>query len=271
MKKQIRIAIFVDAVRSGYLTKTMALIFGKENVVSSLFPQHLFGILKTFRPTVLILAPNIFESCKIKPEDINAYRKEMKYRIVALYATEEALKTKERYAALRPNKEYFAPKDYFTMAKDIRAISTNPYTKRKEPLQNKTIENIKRIFETCGFHTNMKGAAFLEEALAEQYFNPSLHIKGGNTAIYKRLAKRHETTPRIIERSIQRFLEYSWKPEVEAALRNELKISEFYSFVPINFGRFTGIFNTYYTIKYGSPQEILRAQKKEEELVAKEN
>lgn len=236
----------------------MALIYGRENVIASPLPQQLFGILKQLRPTALIVAPDLFEQNRIAPEDINAYRKEMRYRVIALYRNEKALETKNRFSELQPDREYISPTEYFSMAKDIKSLCTNPYTKRKAPLKSKTEENLDRIFRECGFRNQMKGAAFLKEALCELYFNPNLHNTGGGAKLYRMIAKRHDTTPRIAERSIQRFLEQSWIPATEEALRRELAIPEFYSFHPIGFGKFTHIFNTYYTIKFGNPENLLK-------------
>jgi len=260
MKKQFRIAILVNHEYSEYLTKVMSLAFGRNNVMSSDSPRDLFGLLNVLKPHLLIVAPDLFERHRIRPEDIVAYRKKMKYRIVALYSTEESLETKPRFEALKPDREYVMPKEYLTMIRDVPGLCSN-YVKRKQPLMEKTWENLDRIFRECGFRCDMKGYRFLKEALFEMYFNPALHRRGGATKLYNSMAEKYGTTPRIIARSMLRFLETSWDPKTEKALRHELNVPEFYSFVPINFGRFTEIFNTYYTIRYGDPRILLDSKK----------
>ncbi|MBQ4323039.1 MAG: hypothetical protein IJC19_03785 [Clostridia bacterium] len=257
MKKQFRVAVVADLPHIDYITQVMKLAFGQENVLASFSPEDLIPILKQLRPHALIITPDLFDRKGIQLPDIVEYRKEMKYRIVTLYLTENDLCLRNKFTKLRPDKEYIFPTEYLTIVQDIKKICTNTYTKRKHPLKEKTALRLREIFQTCNFRCDMKGAAFLQEALLLLYFDPSLHNTGGGAEIYRNLAADHKTTPRIIERSIQRFLETSWVPATEKALRKELAIPEFYSFVPINFGRFTELFNTYFTIKYGDPKQIL--------------
>ena len=258
MKKIIRVGIFVNIKECEYLEQTMALVFGRENVFASPLPQQLFGVLKDFHPTVIIIAPDLFERNRISAEDINALRKQLRYRIIALYANREALEIKEHYENLKPDKEYICPTEFLTMATELRHICTNTYTQRKKPLREQTERNIRRILTDCGFRMKMKGALYLQEALLELYFKPALHNLGGNAQLYRALATRHETTPRIVERAIQRCLEQSLLPHTEETLHEELSIPDFYSLQPVGFGRFTQVFNTYYTIKYGDPEQLLK-------------
>ncbi len=261
MKKQFRIAIIADIPQIRDLSKVMVLAFGAENVKSSANPADLTGILKSLRPTTLIIAPDLFEVCGIKPSDINLLKKQLKYRILAIYPTETSLETRERFQDLMPEKEYIFPTDYLTIVSDIPRICTQKYTHRKAPLKEKTDETLEQIFRNCGFRCTTKGFLFLKEALICLYFDPDLHKSGGATKIYQRLSDKYGTSPRIVERSILRFLENSWSYATEQALREQLSIPEFYNFLPMSFGRFTQIFNTYYTIKYGDPEKLLSPHK----------
>lgn len=257
MKKEFRILIIVNPIRIAPLYRTMVLAFGKNNVTASCKPEELFALLKSKRPTTLILEPELFDSCGIGPDDINAYRKEMRYRILTVYYSETSLELQETYRTLNAEKEYFRPEEYLTMACELPKLSTAPYVKRKRPLQIHTEENIEMILQKCGFQSEAKGRPFLKDALYMLYFDPALHHRGASK-IYRALAEKYGTTPRIVERSILRFLENSWSPQTEASLRKELNVSGHHSFVPLNFGRFTEIFNTYYTIKFGAPETLLR-------------
>ena len=257
MKRKIKVVIIVNPVRIVPLYRTMVLAFGKENVVASCKPEELFGLLKRVRPTTLILEPELFDSCGIGPNDINAYRRDIRYQILTVYYSETALELEEAYRELRARKAYYRPEEYLTMAIELPKLSVGTYVKRKEPLQKKTEENIERILRKCGFQDGAKGRPFLKDALYMLYFDPSLHNRGASK-IYRSLAEKHDTTPRIVERAILRFLENSWSPQTERALRKELNVAEHHSFIPLNFGRFTEIFNTYYTIKYGDPEKILK-------------
>lgn len=270
LTKTFRIGIIVNFEYSDPLKNVMSLAFGKENVIASESPHDIFGILRTHKPHLLIIAPDLFERNRIRPEDICALRDRMHYKIAALYSTEKSLETRERFQALAPDREYILPKEYLTLTREIPALCTNPYEKRKKPLSDKTKDNLNRIFEECGFRTTLKGAPLLKDCLLAMYFDPSLHRWGGATKLYNTLAKKYGTTPRIAARSMLRFLETSWNPKTEELLRKELNIPDFYTFVPINFGRFTELFNTYYTIKYGDPGILLKPKPRKKKRKPKE-
>lgn len=262
MKKQFRIVVIASSAILHNIQNTMMLAFGKENVSGSAKPEDLFALLKKLRPTTLIIEPELFYACGITPEDINAYRKEIKYRILTVYRREPESDLREQFSIIKPEKEYISPAEYLTMAMEIPKLCTNSYTYRRAPLEEATKKNLERIFRDCGFRSGLKGAQFTKEALLRLYFAPELHNNGGATKIYRELAGKYNTTPRIVERSILRYLESSWTPKTEELLRNELNVSDHYDFVPINFARFTQIFNTYYTIKYGNPTDLLATPKK---------
>ena len=264
MKKKFRVVIIADRGKGEYIAKVMRLAFGRENVMESPRPEDLYGMVKLLNPTTVILSPFLFYRHNLQAEDINAFRKRWKFRVLTLYETEDALKYREFYKDLKPAKEYVAPTEYLTMALEIPKLCTTVYQPRKRPLQAKTQESIHRILENCGFHLNMKGAEFLQHALLRMYFDPSLHNNGGAATLYREIAEKKNTTPRIVQRSIQRFLETSLTAKSEEELRKALKIPDFYNFSPVNFGHFTQLFNTYFTILHGDPAQILKQPKKRE-------
>ncbi|MBO5247747.1 MAG: hypothetical protein J6B54_00415 [Clostridia bacterium] len=262
MKKKFRIAIFMGPKRITPVYQTMCLAFGRENVACSMRPEDLFGILKKLRPTTLIVEPELFYDTNVLPKDILAYQKQIHYHVLAVYSSKESLKIRDKMKDLNAKKEYICPKEYLSMVKEIPALSTNRYVKVKAPLEEYTAKNLDRILRECGFHCNMKGAPLMKEALYMMYFNPNLHLRGGAKTIYLHLSEKYGYTPRIVERSILRFLESSWTPQTEALLRRELNVSPGHSFSPLCFRRFTETFNTYYTIKYRDPEKILSFPRK---------
>lgn len=262
MKKKFRVAIIASAPEVKTIYKTMCLAFGIDNVEFSLRPEDLFGMLKRLKPTTLIIEPELFYLCSMSPEDIKAYQKEIRYHILTVYPSTASLEIREHFSSLNPSKEYINPTEYLTMAMEIPKLCTNRYKRTKAPFKEETKKNLERILQECGFRKRIKGIKFLQEALCKLYFNPDLHKRGGATKIYQEIAIRHQTTPRIVERAILRCLESSWSNQTEQALRKELSIPDFYDFSPMNFGSFTQIFNTYYTIKYGEPEKNLKTSNK---------
>ncbi len=240
------------------LHDAMLLSYGPQRVVCSMHPKDIFGLLKQMRPKLLIIEPELFDLEGISAADINAYRNDMRYHIVTVYDTKSSLRVKEKYKALRPDLEYVAPKEFLTMTYDIPIHCRRVYVKVKEPLEKFTRENIHNIFVKCGFHCHIKGAAFMEEALYRMYFDPDLHLYGRTSKLYRQFAEEYGTTPRIVERSMQRFMDYSMKPAAEKQLKKELDIPDFRTFDPLNFRNFTLTFNTYYTLKFGFPEKILK-------------
>ncbi len=263
MKKKFRIAIIMGPQHITRVYQTMILAFGKENVARSMRPEDLFGILKQLHPTTLIIEPELFHLSGISPEDIKAYQKTMRYRILAVYPTEESLQARESMAGLDPEKEYIRPVEYLSMAEEIPKLCTNKYVKVKEPLQEATVRNIEQIFRKCEFHCNAKGAPLVMEALYKMYFDPDLHRRGGFLKIYTELSEKYGYPVRIVERSMIRFLEDSMSPRTEELLRKELNIPDCYQFFPMSFGRFTETFITYYCDKYSYPERILAYPRKE--------
>lgn len=264
MKKQFRIAIAVDRGQGEYLANVMRLTFGKENVMESPYPEDLYGMIQQLKPTTVIISPYLFYRHNIRAEDIESFRSKAKFRVLTLYETEKALEYREFYQKLNPVKEYVAPSEYLTMALEIPALCTTRYQQKKRPLQIKAAEEIRKILSDCGFHLNMKGADYLQSALLRMYFDPSLHNNGGGAKLYREIAEKQNTTPRIVQRSIQRFLETSLTAKCEEGLREALNIPDFYQFSPVNFGHFTQLFNTYFTILYGDPAKILKQNRKRE-------
>jgi hypothetical protein len=224
--------------------------------------EDLFAILKRLRPTTLIIEPELFCEAGISPQDIRAYQSTIRYKIITVYPTEQSLEFKDKMQGLNPVKEYILPKEFLSMAMEIPKLSTNKYVKVKVPLQENTIENLEHIFQKCEFRCNMKGAPLLKEALYMMYFNPDLHLRGGAKKIYSDLSKKYGYTPRIVARSMVRFIETSWSPRTEELFRKELDISPKREIKSLSFRNFTEIFNTYYTIKYGDPKNILAFPRK---------
>lgn len=262
MKKKFRIAILTGPRCITPINQTMCLSFGKHNVAHSMRAEDLFGILKKLRPTTLIIEPELFCEAEISPADIRAYQSQIHYKIITVYPTEESLKYRDMMQGLNPVKEYVCPNEYLSMAMEIPGLSTNKYIKVKVPLQESTVENLARIFRECEFHCNMKGAPLLQEALYMMYFNPDLHRRGGAKKIYLHLSEKYGYSPRIVTRSIFRFIETSWTPRTEELLRKELNIPLSRRFDSLYFCNFTEIFNTYYTMKFGDPAEILAFPRK---------
>ena len=257
-KKEIRAVIIAGPEIIGQLHTAMALAFGKDNVACSFHPKDLFGLLKKMNPLALIIDPLLFHQAKIPPEDINAYRKNMHYRILAVYPTEESLAVREEMHSLNITKEYVKPTEFLTMIGEIPRLCTNRYVKVKQPLIENTTQNLERIFTECGFHCNTKGAPLIKEALFMMYFDQKLHYYGGGAKIFRELGEKYGYTPRIVERSIIRFLEASWNPITEKKFRAELNIPDSRPIEPLSFGNFTMIFDTYYSIKYGMAEKILK-------------
>lgn len=261
-KKQLRIAIFVSPQYVTPIYQTMLLAFGKSNVAYFLRAEDIFGALTQWKPTTLILEPELFHLAGISAEDICALQKKFRCKIVTVYPTEESLSVREAMAGLHSEKEYICPKEYLSMVMELPRLSTNRYVKVKRPLERETMENLDRIFRDCGFHCNMKGAPLLKEALYMMYFDPDLHKRGGGKKVVDRLAEKYGYSPRVVERSMIRFLESSWSYQTEQRLREELKIHESHSLTPLCFKQFTEIFNTYYTLKYKDPTKVLSRTKK---------
>ena len=257
MEKKIRVAIFVGPTLVTPIYETMCLTFGKENVAASVNPKDLFGIVKTLRPTTLIIEPELFHLAGMTPVDINAYRTRVHYKILAVYPTKNAAKVRDHMKELNITKEYLEPTEFLTMAKELPRLSTNKYVKVKEPLLQFTAENIDRIFTECGFHCNTKGAPLLKEALFQMYFDQDLHNYGGGVKLYRELGEKYGYTPRVVERSILRFLENSWSGDTERKFRAELNIPDRVSCLPLNFNNFTLLFDTYYSLKYGMAEKLL--------------
>jgi len=263
-KKIIRIVLVLRPEILETTYQIFRLIFGRANVSATNDPTAITTLLLKTHPTTLILDPSLCKEFDVPPKEINVFRSKMHYHLLTVYPDEEtAAATRGEYRKLFEEKEYFYGFDAFSMAKEIPALSKNKVVPRRKILAKKTQDNLDRIFTECGFHCNAKGCAFLKECLFRMYYDPDLHRKGGAVKLYRELAEKYGTTPRIVERSILRFLESSWSAQTEAALRKELRIPAYRSFVPINFGRFTEIFNTYYTIKYGTPEANIRTPAKE--------
>ncbi len=263
MRKRYRYYRTVIVVGPKYIKNVynaMVMSYGQDRVICSMHPRDLFGLMRKMKPKLLIVEPEIFDAVGISAADINAYLNEMQFHTVTLYASEEAAKLRDKYKELKPKLEYVNPKEFLSMTYDIPVYCRRIYEKVKEPVQNRTRENFHNILQDCGFHCHTKGAPFMEEALFRLYFNPDLHQYGGATRIYRELAEKYETTPRIAERSMQRFLDDSMKPEVDQKLHEALDIPAYRSFEPLNFRNFTIIFNTYYTLKYGFPEVVLKTR-----------
>lgn len=263
MKKKFRIAVILDITRIQNVAQILRLAFGNENVMESINPAELYGILKLLHPTTLIMDPKLFHNHGFSPEQLAAFKKDYRFKTIAIVSEKSLANDPDVFDRYCPDRTYTHPADLLNFVREIPTISTHKYTKRKAPLQNDTEARLDQIFHQCGFHCEAKGAKFLRDALMLLYFDPSLHETGGATKIYKLLAKKYETTPRIAERAMLRFLEISWSYETERRLRQILSVPEFYSFSPLNFRRFSEIFNTYYTIKYGDPEKILSRKKRE--------
>ncbi len=261
MKKEFRVAVFLGPKHISQMYRTMVLAFGKNNVQRSMIPEELFGILKQLRPTTVIMEPELFANSNIQAKDILAYQSRMHYRIIAVYPTEESMEFQYYAKELNPVKEYLPPVDHLTICREIPSLCTNKYVSVKKPLETWTQNNIMRILRECGFHCNAKGASLLAEALCMMYFDEDLHRLGGLKKIYTTLSEKYGYTPRIVERSMLRFIESSWTPETERKLREELKIYG-RPMTPLNFSNFTEIFNTYYSQKYGYPRDILSFPRK---------
>ncbi|MBO5213968.1 MAG: hypothetical protein J6B86_04280 [Clostridia bacterium] len=262
MKKKFRIAILTSPRCITQINQAMCLSFGAHNVAHSMRAEDLFGILKRLRPTTLIIEPELFYEADISPADIRAYQSQIHYKIITVYPTEQSLEIREKMKGLNPVKEYICPKEYLSMTMEIPGLSTNKYVKVKVPLQESTVENLERIFRECEFRCNMKGAPLLQEALYMMYFDEDLHRWGGARKIYLHLSEKYGYSPRIVARSMLRFIESSWTPRTEQLLRKELNIPDSRRFDSLSFCNFTEIFNTYYSIKFGEPKKILAYPRK---------
>lgn len=264
MRKRFRVAAILDVAQVGDMDKILTLSFGRENVITSVHPQELQGILRRLKPTTLLMDPELFRDCGILPQDLLEQQKKGRFHILLVCPTERSVQAKFHYNILKISAEFLFPTNLLGIAEKIPQLSTNDYTYRTAPLQEETAKNISALFRDCGFRCNLKGAPLLTEALAYLYVNPDLHRHTGCKTIYEKLAAEHRISPRVAERSMLRFLESSWSADTENALRTKLSIPEFYDFTPLSFKRFTEIFNTYYTIKYGSPKDRMAQRKKTE-------
>ena len=79
---------------------------------------------------------------------------------------------------------------------------------------------------------------------------------------FERLAEKYNTSPRLVERAMLRFIESSLTYPVEQAFRERLKIADHYQLFPVTFRNFAEIVNTYYTIEFGNPAKILRGPRR---------
>ena len=258
MKKQFRIAVFAPPEFISPLVRTLSLAFERDNVVGSTNPSDLFPVLSQLQPTTLILDPQLFVDYEISVEDVLAAKTRFRCHILIAHFLTSSDEICNYIQTLSPQKEYTFPIDYLGLISDIPRLSKNKYIKVKEPLKQKTRERIDEIFESCGFHCKTKGAPYLKEALFLLYFQPELHRWGGATTIYKTLSEKYGESPRIIERSMLRTIEFSLSAEGEKLLRQTLNIPEEHDFYPISFQSFTQTFNKYYSKKYGSAEKLLR-------------
>ena len=262
MKPQYRIAMIVDVPETDKLYKTMCLCYGKECIRFSYQPKDVFGFLSEFKPHVLIIDPILFEECGVKVADVAGYRNNFKYRLAFLSNRSLSEEDRARLDRFHPIRCYYGTSNYFAIATEVPKMIRKPFTARKEPLKAKTYENLDAIFRECGFRCNMKGYQYLLDALVILYFYPDLHVLFGSAKIYKRLAEKYNTSPRLVERAMLRFIESSLTYPVEQAFRERLKIADHYQFFPVTFRNFAEIVNTYYTIEFGNPAKILRGPRR---------
>ena len=258
MKKQLRIALFLPPEIISPITRTLALAFGRENVLGSVNTSELFPILSQLRPTTLILDPKLFVDDNISVDDIITLKNRFRCHILIVHNQEESEEIHKFVQKMSPEKEYNCPINYLCLVEDLPHLSKKKYTKVKEPLQKETRKLMDEIFQTCGFHCKTKGASYLKEALFMLYFQPELHRYGGAKIIYDTLAEKYSQSPRIVERSILRTIEFSLSAEEENLLRQTLNIPEAHDFFPISFQSFTRTFIQYFSEKYGTAQKLLR-------------
>lgn len=262
MKPQYRIAMIVDVPETDKLYKTLCLCYGTDCVRFSYQPKDVFGFLSEFKPHVLIIDPLLFEECGVKVSDVAGYRNNYKYRLAFLSNRPLSEDERTRLDGLRPIRSYYGTSNYFAIASEIPKMIRKPFTARKAPLQTEAYKNLDMIFKECGFRCHMKGYPYLLDALVILYFYPELHDLFGSAKIYKKLAKKYDTSPRLVERAMIRCIESSLTYPVEQAFRKRLKIADHYQFFPVTFRNFAEIVNTYYTIEFGNPARLLRAPRR---------
>ncbi len=257
MKKRYRIAIIAGPEHISVIRRTARLSFGKDNVLASMHPGDLLAILEKLHPTTLIIDPNLLDFYRVSPQDVVALKRRFRVHIICICAYPPTSEVEEIIRNLKPEKTLICPPEYLSLMSEIPLLSTNKYVKLKEPLRNKTAENIDYIFRECRFHCNAKGYRYLKEALFMILFNPDLQRYGGAKYIYNTLGEKYNETPRIVARSILRFLESSLTPEAEKKFREMLSIPPVTRLFPISFLHFTGIFTAYYGGTFGDPIKLL--------------
>lgn len=258
MKKQYRIAIIAGPEHLSVLNRTAQLSFGKENVLASMNPGELLAISERLHPTTLLIDPDLLYFYNISPNDVAALKHRFRFHIICVCSETPKGERKEILQKLKPEKTFVCPSEYITLMSEIPLLSTNQYVKFREPIINQATENLEYIFTECGFHCNAKGYRYLKESLFMILFNPELQRYGGAKHIYHTLAEKYNDTPRIVARSMIRFLENSLSsPNVEEKFREMLKIPEHTRLFPISFLNFTGIFTAYYGGKFGDPIKLL--------------
>lgn len=257
LKKEFRVLIVATPLLGFQIFRVTAMKYGKDNVIYSFRPQDTYGLIRKLDPTTLFLEPRLFQSCSIPPQDILSYRRKRRIHTFTLYGSEEEKETCKEYRILNAKKEYVYPINPFDTLRDIPLLSKNEFVFRKKPLEEFTRKNLDEIFTECGLTKPVMGRQYLLDALYILYFNPDLQYRG-KSQIFRTLGERYGVKPRNVESAMERFLDQSWTVETEQKLRNKLKIADHHTFTPIYFGRFTEIFNTYYTLKYGRPQDIIR-------------
>ena len=258
MSKQYRIAIIAGPEHISILNRTAQLSFGKENVLASMNPGDLLAILERLHPTTLLIDPNLLNFYDVSPKDVVALRHRFRLHTICVCAEKPKAEIKELIQKLKPEKTFICPSEYLTLMSEIPFLSTNKYVKFREPIINQVVENLEYIFTECGFHCNAKGFRYIKESLFMILLQPELQRYGGAKFIYNTLAEKYNDTPRIVARSMLRFLENSLNnPHVERKFREMLGIPEYTQLFPVSFLNFTGIFTAYYAGKFGDPVKLL--------------
>ena len=261
MEKEYKAVLIVDLSEIDRAYKETALVLGPDNVTALTEPKQVFALLQMFHPEVLIIDPEFFLHSGVRLEDLEEHRKSRKYKIIALYPNREKDDRSKECGTLHADAEYAGEIDYLEVASQIPGLCKHSYIYRKTPLFHRTNEQICRILADCGFSARSFGFRWIAEALTMQYLDPDLLYFGGAQKIYQTIGEKYDKPPRIVERSIQRFLAASWTPQTRANLFAELQIPDHYE-PGVNFGDFTLLFSTYYTKKYGQAKIYLTKPKK---------
>ncbi len=262
MRKPLHIAIIVGPEQIAAISRTMKMYVGINNVLASVNPGDLLPIAEKLSPKALIIDPELLCDCDMTPQDILTMKRQYRFKIVTLSQEPPNRQVRSLIDQLCPEKEYVAPTEYLTMATELPELTLTKYVKRKELRLLQTQENIDAIFRECGFHCDTKGFVFLKEAIYMILLNPDLLRWGGGKFIYKTLSEKYGDSPRIVARSMIRFLELSMSPETEKQFRKKLQIPERTELFPLSFFRFTGIFTAYYAGVYEDPSQPIKYPRK---------